>query len=285
VRALLLAAALLAAAPPSADRYDPIALGLIDAMTKSGAALRSYTMTLVKRELIAKELEPEERFLVKWRRPRTIYLKEVAGLREGQEVLYVEGANKGRIKVHKGTFPDVTVNLDPRGRLAMGHAHHPVPDVSIPRFIELVAGNVARMREKGVGRIELVGREELFGAPVVKLELTTPPTGTSPTLAKGQTLWDLADSSGQSMYVILHANERRGWTQADHAQPGDAVIVPDFYAGRMTLWIDETLHLPVQADIYDHDGRLYEHYEHHDLKIDVPLTGADFDPKNPAYDF
>jgi len=85
--------------------------------------------------------------------------------------------------------------------------------------------------------------------------------------------------------AAVHANERRGWTQADHAQPGDAVIVPDFYAGRMTLWIDEKLHLPVQADIYDHDGRLYEHYEHHDLKIDVPLTGADFDPKNPAYDF
>ena len=115
--------------------------------------------------------------------------------------------------------------------------------------------------------------------------MTTPPTGTSPTLAKGQTLWDLADASGQSMYVILHANARRGWTQADHAQPGDAVIIPDFYAGRMTLWVDEKLELPVQVDLYDHEGRLYEHYEHHDLKIDVGLGDSDFDPKNPAYNF
>src|SRR4029453_85094 len=82
VRLALLAAALLAATSPSADRYDPIALGLIDAMAKSGAALQSYTMTLVKRELIVKELEPEERFLVKWQRPQKIYLKEIAGLRE-----------------------------------------------------------------------------------------------------------------------------------------------------------------------------------------------------------
>ncbi|HJQ99221.1 MAG TPA: DUF1571 domain-containing protein [Candidatus Polarisedimenticolaceae bacterium] len=274
---VLLAAALTA--------HDPEALALIEGMTKTGAALRAYTMTLVKRELIAKKLEPEERFLVKWQRPQKIYLKEIAGPREGQEVLFVPGSNKGRIKVHKGTFPDITVNLDPRGRLAMGHAHHPVPDVSIPHFVELVAKNVARMREKGVGKIELVGREELFGVPTVKIEVTTPPTGKSPTLEKGQTLWDLADSSGQSMYVILHANELRGWTQADHAQPGDSVIIPDYYAARMTLWIDEKLDLPVQADLYDDEGRLYEHYEHHDLKIDVPLTDADFDPKNPAYDF
>ena len=285
MRLALLAAALLAATSPSADRYDPIALGLIDAMAKSGAALQSYTMTLVKRELIVKELEPEERFLVKWQRPQKIYLKEIAGLREGQEVLYVPGWNKGRLKVHKGTFPDITVNLDPRGRLAMGHAHHPVPDVSIPHFVELVAANVARMREKGVGTMKVLGRETLFGVPTVKLELTTPSTGKSPTLEKGQTLWDLADASGQSMYVILHANELRGWTQADHAQPGDSVIIPDFYAARMTLWIDEKLMLPVQADLYDQEGRLYEHYEHHDLKVGVPLTDADFDPKNPAYNF
>jgi LysM repeat protein len=177
------------------------------------------------------------------------------------------------------------VNLDPRGRLAMGHAHHPIYDVSIPHFVELVARNVAKMREKGVGKIELVGRETLFGVPTVKLELTTPATGVSPTIENRQTLWDLADKSGQSMYVILHANELRGWTQADHPQPGDSVIIPDFYAGRMTLWIDEKLDLPVQADLYDHEGRLYEHYEHHDLKVGVTFTDADFDPKNKAYDF
>jgi uncharacterized protein DUF1571 len=284
VKALLLVAAV-AAAQPAADRYDPVAVGLIDAMTKSGAALPSYTMTLVKRELIAREMEPEEKFLVKWQRPQKLYLKAVAGPHEGEEVLYVQGANKNRMKVHKGTFPDITVNLDPRGRLAMGHAHHPIYDVSIPHFVELVARNVAKLREKGMGKIELAGRETLFGVPTAKIEVLAPATGTSPTLKQGQTLWDLADASGQSMYVILNANARRGWTQADHPQPGDAVIIPDFYAGRMTLWIDEKLNLPVQADLYDHEGKLYEHYEHHDLKVGVTFTDADFNPKNKAYDF
>jgi hypothetical protein len=140
----------------------------------------------------------------------------------------------------------------------MGHAHHPIYDVSIPHFVELVARNVAKMREKGMGKIDLVGRETLFGVATAKIEVLAPATGTSPTLKQGQTLWDLADASGQSMYVILHANERRGWSEPDKPAAGDAVIIPDFYAGRMTLWIDEKLNLPVQADLYDHDGRLYE---------------------------
>ena len=63
------------------------------------------------------------------------------------------------------------------------------------------------------------------------------------------------------------------------------MIVPEFYAGRLVLWIDDELHLPLQIDLYDHEGNLYEHYEHHDLKINVELTDADFDPANPAYRF
>src|SRR5262249_38529000 len=97
--------------------------------------------------------------------------------------------------------------------------------------------------------------------------------------------WNIARATGQDMYVILHANRRRGWTQADHPKPGDAVVVPEFYAGRMTLWVDVELHLPIQIDLYDHYGSLYEHYEHRDLAIGVGLKDAAFDPKNRAYRF
>ena len=117
------------------------------------------------------------------------------------------------------------------------------------------------------------------------MEATFPPTGKTPTITKDETLWEIAKTTGQSMYVILHANQRRGWTQADHPKPGDAIMVPEFYAGRMVIWIDETRHLPLQIDLYDHEGALYEHYEHHDLKINVGLKPIDFDPKNPAYKF
>ena len=279
----LLAALWLAAA--EVPRYDAAALAVLDQMAAAAAAIDDYTMTLVKRELRGREMEPEETMTIRWQRPQRVYLKEIAGPREGQEVLYAPGWNKNRLRAHKGSFPDITVNLDPYGTLAMAHTHHPVPEVSLIGFVDLVMANVRKARAKEVGTIVVAGHETLWGIAATRLELKMPPTGTTPTLAKGRTLWDVAKATGQSMYVILHANRARGWWQADHPEPGDAVIVPDFYAGRLVLWVDDARHLPLQADLYDHNGALYEHYEHRDLAVNVGLTDADFDPKNPAYDF
>lgn len=285
--AALLAIAFASSAPAEepAAPYDSSALAAVDAMTKASRELRDYTMRLVKRELRGKVLSDPETIVVKWQTPQRIYLREIDGEWKGQEVLYAPGWNKDRIKVHPGTFPYFTVNLDPYGNLAMAHSHHPVPEVSLVRFVDLVAANVRKARARNVGTVRAVGREDLWGRSTTKVEMTTPPTGTTPTIGKGETIWDVARATGQDMYVILHANRARGWWRADHPERGDAVIVPDFYAGRMVLWIDDELHLPIQADLYDHDGNLYEHYEHRDLKVDVGLVDADFDPKHPGYHF
>lgn len=278
---LAFALVLVLALPAAAPRYDAEALAALEAMEHAAAGTNDYTMTLVKRELFGSELSPEEMISVKWQRPQRIYLHETAGPREGQEILYAPGQNKDRIRVHKG----LKLNLDPYGTLAMARTHHPVPEVSLVRLVERVLDNVRRARARNVGTLTYGGREPLFGRPAVRLEATAPSTGRTPTLEKGQTLWDIARATGQSMYAILHANRARGWWQADSPKRGDAVIVPEFYAGRLVLWIDEELRLPLQIDLYDHDGNLYEHYEHHDLKVNVGLTDADFDAKNPAYRF
>ena len=279
--ALVVALAGTAAAP----RYDAEAFAALEAMEKAAAGTNDTTMRLVKRELRGTTLTPEETIVIKWQRPQRIYLHELAGPREGQEVLYAPGWNKNKIRVHKGSFPDFNVNLDPYGTMAMANSHHPVPEISLVRLVDLVLDNVRRARAKNVGSLTYVGHETVFGRPTVKLEATTPPTGKTPTIAKGETLWDISKATGQSMYVILNANRARKWRQADHPERGDAVIVPDFYAGRLVLWIDDALQLPLQIDLYDHEGNLYEHYEHHNLKVNPGLTDADFDPGNPAYRF
>jgi hypothetical protein len=209
--ALILAAALAASAAPAPvpvpeARYEADALEVLARMADAAARLQDYTMLLVKRELRGTEMDDEETLDVKWQRPQRIYLRELEGPREGQEVLYATGWNKNRIKVHRGSFPAITVNLDPYGNLAMAHAHHAVPEVSLVRFVDLVEDNVRRARAKSVGTATVAAHETLWGRPATRLELTTPPTGTSPTLEKGQTLWDIARATGQDMYVILHAN-------------------------------------------------------------------------------
>ena len=279
--ALALALVFSVAGTPAPARYDPEAVAALQEMEESATRVRDYTMRLVKRERFGTELSAEETIDIKWQRPQRIYLHEIAGSREGQEVLYVPGRNKNRIKVHKG----VNLNFDPYGTLAMAHSHHPVPEVSLVRLVNIILDNVRRARAKNAVRLAFVGPETLFGRKTTRVEATFPPTGKSPTIEKEETLWDVSKATGQSMYVILHANRARKWRQADHPERGDSVIVPDYYAGRFVLWIDEELKLPIQIDFYDHEGSLYEHYEHHDLAVNVGLTDADFDPKNRAYRF
>ena len=281
--ALALAVALAGTAAP--PHYDEEALAALESMDQAATATRDYTMRLVKRELRGTVLQPEETIDIKWQRPQRIYLHELAGPREGQEVLYAPGWNKNRLKVHKGSFPDFNVNLNPYGAMAMAQSHHPVPEVSLVRLVGLVLDNVRLARARNVGKLTFAGPETVFGRKTVKLEAKFPATGKTPTLGKDETLWDISRATGQPMYVILHANRARQWRQADHPEKGDSVIVPDYYAGRMVLWIDDELRLPIQIDLYDHEGALYEHYEHRDLKVNVGLTSADFDPKNPAYRF
>ncbi len=269
------------AGTPAPARYDPEAVTALAAMEEAAALVQDYTMRLVKRERFGTELSAEETIDIKWQRPQRIYLHEIAGPKAGEEVLYVPGRNKNRIKVRKL----INMNLNPYGEVAMAKSHHPVPEVSLVRLVNVVLDNVRRARAKNAVRLTFVGPETLFGRKAVRLEATFPPTGKTPSIEKEETLWEISQATGQSMYVILHANRARQWRQADHPERGDSVIVPDYYAGRIVLWVDEELKLPLQIDFYDHEGSLYEHYEHHDLAVNVGLTPADFDLKNPGYGF
>jgi outer membrane lipoprotein-sorting protein len=49
--------------------------------------------------------------------------------------------------------------------------------------------------------------------------------------------------------------------------------------------LDQETGLPSQVTIWDHQGRLWEKFAYTDIKTNVGLRDADFDPKNPAYGF
>jgi hypothetical protein len=281
-----LAAALTAWAGLGAQSKDPDPRAVLASVGEAADRILDYTMTLVRQERMGDTLQPERTAIEKWARPYRLYVKEIAGFDSGQEVLFVRGWNGDRLRAHKGGILGwITVSLDPQGARAMAHAHHPVTEASLPSFAKTVLDNVAEAERRGERSVRLAGRETLWGRPSLKLELTSPRTGDLHVMKKGETLWDVARESGQTMYVILHENRGKGWRSPRDPRPGDSVFVPRYYAGKVLLWVDEELRLPIMALIYDHDGNLYERYEHHDLRVNVGLTDADFDPKNPAYGF
>ncbi len=283
--ALPLVAARAAGGEPPVRPADLDPVAVLESMGEAADRVRDYTMTLVRQEVMGGKLQPERTAIEKWSRPYRLYLKDVAGPDAGQEVLFVRGRNGDRLRAHRGRFPDLTVSLDPEGSWAMAHAHHPVTQVSLPGFVRIVLDNLAEARRRNEGGVRLLGRDTLWGRQALRLELTCPPEASSRVMRKGETLWDLERETGQTMYVILHFNRARGWRGPRDPRAGDTVLVPRYYAGRVVLDVDEELRLPIRALIYDHDGNLYERYEHRDLRINVGLTDSDFDPKNPAYRF
>jgi hypothetical protein len=286
--AVLVLAALAGApgsAPGAAPELASDAREVLASMQAAAAQVRDYTMTLVRQERIGGALAPERTQIEKWSLPYRVYLKVIAGPDTGQEALFVRGSNRDRLRVHKGSFPDFTLNIDPYGSLAISHAHHPITEISLPGFVGILLANVAEAERRGEGSARVTGRDILWGRPALRLELISPRAGGVRILKKGETLWAVARETGQSMHVILHHNRDKGWRGPRDPGAGDSVFVPRYYAGRVELWVDEELRLPIRALIFDHAGELYERYEHRDLRINVGLSDADFDPKNPAYDF
>jgi outer membrane lipoprotein-sorting protein len=281
--ALVLAAfSLPAAAGESIAGPDPRAI--LEEMGRAVRDVRDYTMVLDRQERIGERLLPQETMRVKWARPQSMYVYYLEPHRS-REAIYVEGANKNRIKAHKGSFPDLTVNISPTGSTAMKRSHHPMSQASIPFLVDLILSSVRRAEREGEGEMRWVMRERRLDRDTDKLELKSPAVFARYTTKKGETLWDVGRRFGVPMHSVLHFNRDRGWDGPKDPRAGDEVRVPRYPAGRVILWIDRELHLPIEVAVFDHEGKLYERYRHRDLRVNVGLKASDFDPKNPDYGF
>ncbi len=219
---------------------------LVDAGRRVDAA-SGYTATFRKQERIGDTLHPEQTLAMKVRhRPFAVYFKFLAP-KPGKEVVYAEGYRDNKVIAHNG---DWTRRLVPR--LAI----EPTSSVAL-------AENRHPITEAGLAN--LVRKLVEFR----RLDLEVPDS---------ETVMDrTSDASGRPRLRSVHVHKRR-----DASRPFARVEV---------LYDPETL-FPVQISSFDWpapDGPpeplLAERYVYEDLKIDAPLTAADFDPANPQYEF
>jgi outer membrane lipoprotein-sorting protein len=116
------------------------------AMERAYAGVKDYTATFYKQERVKGTLLPVETILLKFRKPFSVYLRWTAGDFAGREVLFVRGWNDDKVRAHQGSFPDVTVNLQPDAALAMRGNRHPITDLGFGEVIDKVVRG-ARLSE------------------------------------------------------------------------------------------------------------------------------------------
>jgi len=106
-----------------------------------------YTAIFTRQERVGGQLLPAETVDLKVRHaPFSVYMRWI-DVDEGQEVLFVDGQNDGKMHVKKGGSVGglvPTVKLDPTGSLAMAKSRHPVTEAGLLNLVQLMLKFVER---------------------------------------------------------------------------------------------------------------------------------------------
>ncbi len=210
--------------------------------------VHDYTATVIKQERIAGQLGPEEVTFVKIRsRPFSVYMKflEPPNLR-GQEVIYVDGANDGKIVAHAGSGVQAlvgTVRIPPQGPLAMLGQRYPITELGIE--------NLTR-------RLIEVGRHDEHYGETYVWRNDDAKVGDRPCLS----------------FTVMHPVKRTGFIfHIARIFVDKELMVPLHYEAYD--WPEKPGDPP----------QLLERYTYARLTLNPGLTDADFDPNNPEYNF
>lgn len=236
---------------------EPIAMAQ-QSLDLCHAKIADYTSILVKRQRVGGRLQAEEYMFSKVRNeklgadgqpttPFSVYLKFLKpGSIKGREVIYVKGANNGKMIAHEGGFKGKftpSLYLDPNGALAMMGQRYPITEVGIERLCEKLIERASR--DRGIGMCTVTKQPAVINKrPATRVELLHP-----------------EKKPGLDFHIAR-------------------VFVDDEYGVPVRY---EAYDWPLTPDAPVGLNELIEEFTYVRLKFNVGLTDADFDPKNPDY--
>ena len=197
-------------------------------------SLSDYTLTLTSQERVGGKLLPETTMFVKFKRPFSVYMKNLTGKQKDREIIYVKGQNNNRMIVSRvALLGGLSTKISPDNTLVKRESRHSITEAGLPNTVN-------RM-------MAILDTEE--GA------------------ACRPTVTYLGEDYCSSKKVIR------------------ARIENSTYAPKTEIALDASTLFPASITSYNADGSLLESYTYRDIKTNVGLTDADFDPKNPQYRF
>lgn len=214
--------------------------------------IQDYSATLAKRERVGGKVMDYQYMFIKLRqKPFSVYMRFLGpNEMKGQEVVYVEGRNKGAMLAHgvglEGKFG--TLPLKPDGAIAMRNQVYPLTELGILNLTK---------------RLAEVGQQDAkYGECDVKFY-------------EGAKIKDGRGGSRVCTCIeVVHPVPRQNFR---------------FHQAR--IFVDKELNLPIRYESFDWPKtqgakpELLEEYTYLNLKLNNGFTDADFDVKNPAYNF
>jgi len=140
------------------------------------AEIKDYTCILYKQERLGRKLQDVETILVKYRdKPKSIYMKWLAGPWKGRELLYNEALSKTDVRVRESGFLGVIpIWIDYHNPIAQRGTNHPAIEIGLKFLLELNLDQYKKATPKNeLGRADH-GIREFEGRKVYVMENILP---------------------------------------------------------------------------------------------------------------
>lgn len=232
-------------APKAGEHPLKPAIKLAEEADEAASELKDYRAIFTKREIVQGQMYASQMQLKFRLEPFSVYLRFVNPEHAGREVLYVEGQNNNMMLAHETGLKALVGTVQVDPQGQMALAEARYPVTRIG--LKNLAKGIAAQWE----------RESAFGECEVKY-------------------YPEAKLGEQPVLVIesSHPTKRN-----------------QFKFAVTRLWLDKETRMPVRVQQYDFSPApggqpvLVEEYTYTDVEPNVRLTDADFDRRNPQYQF
>jgi hypothetical protein len=199
------------------------------------------------------------------------------------EVLYVAGNNGGKIKINPASFPWVTINLHPESSLILSSHHHTVLEAGFAYISTIIEKFIQKNAGKGPRILERFSKTKVNGSDCYVITLINPDYRLSDyVVSSHETPLTIAKKLSINYYSIIENNP--GLKAHDEIAPGSKLTIPNDYASKIELYINQDKLYPIDLKIYDPKG-LFEEYTFTDVDINPEFDTMVFSATNPLYRF
>ena len=138
-------------------------------------SVTNYTAIFHKQQQVEGKLLRNDAIFIKFRKPFSLYMRWINGPYKGCELLYVEGWNENRARVHKGGFWGfITWDLEPTSSRLMDDNLRPLTDAGLGMLVQTVATNVCKASKAGEINVYERGAETVHGLETRRIEVVFP---------------------------------------------------------------------------------------------------------------
>jgi len=250
-------------------------------MFAANREINTLQYTFHKKERIDGSLVESKTNIKFQKKPHKIYLRELFP-NDGLEVLFPHPADEGSALINPNGFPWFDVKLDPLGDIMREGQHHTVYALGYDYMISIIEFLFFKYKPQ-LGELTAWEGITLYDGNTCDIIVMESPKFEYLKYAasNGESISTIAKKYRLSEYLLHEKNPEIG---NENLVAGEVISIPNDYAAKLVMFIDNKRKIPLKLEIYDEVG-LFELYEFKDVEINPKFKENEFFETFPEYDF